>query len=785
MKQAFTFLFLLTIGLSLFSQVQYSKVRIDLQQIELSDLASIGIDINEGILKKGAYFETDLSEFEIRKLSENNISAEILIKDVAKFYSERAAAEKNLEINRNTDDEWVVPENWEYGSMGGYYTLDEIYSELDDMLTMYPDLISAREAISDDTLTHEGRKQYWLKISDNPNTDEDEPEVLYTAVHHAREAISQQQTIFYMWYLLENYDTNEEIQRIVDNTELYFVPVINVDGYAYNELTDPNGGGMWRKNRRDNEDGTFGVDPNRNYGYFWGLNNDGSSPYTSDETYRGPGPFSEPTIKNMRDFCNDHEFLIALNYHSYSNLLLSPWGFTADPPPDNDLLLAYGELMTKENNYTYGPGSTTIYPTNGGSDDWMYGEQDTKDLIFSYTPEVGGGNDGFWPSVSRIIPLCQEQMWQNLTAARLVGNYGVVKDVSPMVTEEIENHAVFNTTRLGLANTETFTVSIAALDEYIVEVADPAIFNNMELLATLTDSISYMLDAGIENGTVFRYLISLDNGDFVISDTITKVFGTELEIFIDNGETTENWTSQKWDITDQEYFSPSFSITDSPNGDYQHGENSTIMLDTTISLKDASLAFLRFWAKWDIEAGYDYVQLSAKEEGTNNWIPLHGKYSSYGNYYLGQNDPVYDGTQNQWVQEEINLVDFADMNITLRFQLYSDDYVKEDGFYFDDLTISVISSITGINPNYTSNLFVSDAFPNPTQDAFSIQYNLKNTEHAVFELFDLSGNMLKTLEINDKKGLLNINVQDFPNGIYYYRLINGDQVSKSSKLIKL
>ena len=376
-------------------------------------------------------------------------------------------------------------------------------------------------------------------------------------------------------------------------------------------------------------------------------------------------------------------------------------------------------------------------------------------------------------------------MWQNLTAARLVGHYGVVKDMSPMVTDEIENYTSFTITRLGLADTETFTVSIQALDEHIVEVGDDIEYDNMELLETASDSISYMLDAGIENGTIYQYLLSINNGQFVVSDTITKVYGIEVLVFEDDCENLDNWTSNKWNTTDKEYYSPSFSITDSPNGDYQHNENSSITLDTTVSLTGASVAFLRFWAKWDIEEGYDYVQLSAKEEGSSNWTPLHGKFASYGNYYLGQDEPVYDGIQNEWVQEEISLVEFADKNITLRFRLNSDSYVKADGFYFDALSISVISAATGIKPNKKHELFVSDAYPNPAMDAFSIQYDLINNDNAVFELFNLSGNKLKSVPINNKKGVLNIKINDLQDGIYYYRLKNGSRVSKSSKLIKL
>ena len=143
--------------------------------------------------------------------------------------------------------------------------------ELDQMHQLYPNLISARSDIKDPTSdenphiheTYEGRFLQWVKISDNPNDNENEPEILYTALHHAREPGSLQQLIFYMWYLLENYAQDDVIKEILDNTELYFVPCVNPDGYIYNETNDPQGGGMWRKNRYNNH----GVDNNRNYSY--------------------------------------------------------------------------------------------------------------------------------------------------------------------------------------------------------------------------------------------------------------------------------------------------------------------------------------------------------------------------------------------------------------------------------------------------------------------------------------------------------------------------------------
>ncbi len=213
--------------------------------------------------------------------------------------------------------DWPVPEGFELGTCGGFLTIDQLLATLDNMATLYPDLISPKYALN--YPTHNDRELYWVRLSDNPTTNEDEPEVLYTGMHHAREAIGMQLLVYYMYYLLENYDTDPDVQYIVNNFELYFVPIINMDGYAYNIQNQPNGGGEWRKNRRQNDDGSYGVDINRNYGYMWGYDDNGSSPYPWDDTYRGPSAFSEPETMDIRDFCNEHEFSYAINYHSYAN----------------------------------------------------------------------------------------------------------------------------------------------------------------------------------------------------------------------------------------------------------------------------------------------------------------------------------------------------------------------------------------------------------------------------------------------------------------------------------
>jgi len=769
------------------AQEKYSKVRIELNGESLEQIAKLGIDVTEGTYAKAKFFETDLGASEIRKLNEEGIVYKIIEDNVSEFYVNRAAEDGVSVINSDVQDEWAIPENWEYGSMGGYYTLSEVMDELDAMYAMYPELISEREPLSASNLTHDGRMQYWVRLSDNPSANEDEPEVLYTGLHHAREPMSVQQMIFYMWYLLENYDTDVEVKQLVDNTEMYFVPVVNPDGYEYNHQTNPNGGGMWRKNRRNNGGGSYGVDPNRNYGYMWGNDNSGSSPNPNDQTYRGPEAFSEPEIQNIRDFCNLNEFKIALNYHSYSNLLLYTWGWSEDACEHDAVLFDYSVLMTQENGYTYGPGSTTIYPTNGGSDDWMYGEQTTKDLILSFTPEVGSGSDGFWPSTSRIIPLCQDQMWQNISAARLVGKYAVVSDLSPVVIDEVVGYFPFDIKRLGLTDAESYTVSIQPLDNYLITVSNPLSFENLELMETIIDSVEYVLDGGIESGTVFCYLLTVDNGDYIVSDTIEKVFGELVAVFEDGCDEMENWSSDKWNVSTSDYHSTPASITDSPNTNYQDNENNIVLLDSIIDLTDVTMAYVQFWIKWEIESGYDYVQFMVKDVNSGSWEALDGKHTHKGTEYQQEGEPVYDGFSSNWKLEEVNLTKFAGKQLEFRFVLISDVSVNEEGFYFDDFSISVVSDYTDIyTVNATNNgLYLSQAFPNPAKNYINIKYKLGVNQHQVMlEVIDIMGNIIISQPINGSSQLATVDISKLSDGVYFYRLSAKSGVSEVMRFVK-
>jgi murein tripeptide amidase MpaA len=193
-------------------------------------------------------------------------------------------------------------------NFGLYHTYDEGVAWLDSISTEYPEVVSAKWSLG---WSYEGRNLWCVRVSDNPEQHEaEEPEILFDSLHHAREVMSSEMVLMLTAYLAEQYRAGDpEIVALLDENAVYMVPWVNPDGFVYNELTNPAGGGMWRKNRRNNGDGTMGVDLNRNYPYEWGCDY-GSSGDPGSETYRGPSAGSEPETQAMMQFINEHAFVI-------------------------------------------------------------------------------------------------------------------------------------------------------------------------------------------------------------------------------------------------------------------------------------------------------------------------------------------------------------------------------------------------------------------------------------------------------------------------------------------
>jgi hypothetical protein len=315
--------------------------------------------------------------------------------------------------------------------------------------------------------------------------------------------------------MLENYGSDPTVTNLVDNRELYFVPVVNPDGYVYNQQTNPSGGGLWRKNRRNNGNGTFGVDLNRNYGYKWGYDNSGSSPTPSSETYRGTAAFSEPETQVMRDFALGRQFRLANNYHSYGNYLIFPWGFIASFfTPDHSTYVAWGQDMTQFNNYTDGTANQTVgYLVNGEANDWLYGEQILKGKVFGFTTEVGTGSDGFWPTQARIIPLADENVYPNLVLA------AGVSEVTPPVISNVQATYVTSSGALITWTTDEASNSVV---EYGLTAAYGSRAGDTAENATYVTSHSVSLSS-LASNTLYHYRVKSTDplGNTATSDDYT------------------------------------------------------------------------------------------------------------------------------------------------------------------------------------------------------------------------------------------------------------------------
>ncbi len=739
---------------------RYSEVRIPLaNRAALQTLAArvpldhVGIDKTEA----GLVAVTVLSESDLAELAASGFAYEVSVPDLAAAYQARAPfteAERQQALAASRVD------GFGFGSMGGYYTFDEVVAKLDEMAAHYPSLITEKVSIG---RSHEGRDIWAVKISDNPNLDEDEPEVFYTGLHHAREPQSMATVVYYMFYLLENYGTNLQVTNLVNSRELYFVPVLNPDGYVYNQQTNPNGGGYWRKNRRNNG-GSRGVDLNRNYSYEWGRDDQGSSPNGGSETYRGPAPFSEPETSAIRAFLINREIRGTLNYHSYSNVLLHPWGYEEGVyTPDQDLFELASAFLTHVNGYEYGQAADVLYPANGDSDDYGYGEQAEKNKIFSWTPEVGSFFQGFWPRQSAIIPLAEINRVMNLRLAQIAGFYPAVVAFEASETHGRANGyldpgeaaaATVTLVNVGLEGRTNVRVRVTSADPSMPveagaysEPFDLASGASIEIEG-LTFTLSADAPLGLQDGLGVEF--AYDDGTLV--EAVEGVaIGTPVALFEDAAASADAWdTGAGWGLADRSTSAPT-SLADSPAGSYRDDAENALALAEPLDLSESVSPVLRFRAQWDVEAGYDVVQVRASTDGAT-WTPLRGRYTSpgSGNGRQAQGEPGYDGTQAAWVEEQMDLRAFAGApEVWLQVVLRSDGSVTGDGFYLDDLAVE---SFTNGNPVATEGggaqpgeAALFESYPNPFAERTLIPFELPEAGAVSLAVYDVLGHRVRLL----------------------------------------
>jgi len=775
----------------------------------ISELLKLGVDLRCGAVFEENTLKLELTSVELENLKRVGISYTVEIEDLTKFYSERAAADlpiaqaqlaaekvktklkqsviaktassissvvldNYLQYYGEAEVNWATPTNFNIpSSFGGCLTVSGMEAQLDLMKSLYPTLITTKKSASPSSVIEDanhakttyglagsggwsGQTIYFVKISDGipiddvttPDVDQaNEPDILYTSMIHSRELSALMGNIYFMWYLLENYATDPAVKNLVDNNELFFVPIVNPDGLKWNEKVNPSGGGMNRTNLRgfstsdptnnSNYIENYGVDPNRNFNYLWGSAglSSGSSGSYSSSTYRGPSAFSEPESQIMRDFILDKNFKTAVWMHSYANGIPHPYGGIPTQISGREEEMAkWHEDMTRYNRYIYG--AQVLSPANGIADDWMLGGTSDGNSstgsgmnILATTPENGandGTEGGFWPSSGQIVPIAKRMMRIQLMNAYYGGKYAKFHDLTQSDITALSSNLTFGIERIGQTASD-FTLEVTKISSNIQTITSPlpATLAGMTILEQRNVTAALVLNSGITANEKIEYNVKLKNGDGVVFYDINMVkYYTPTVLFVDDPDTDisiANWVeSTNWKNSTLGFWSGSRAIKAGAAIPYASSVNNTITTTNAYDLSGSNKVLVQFYSKWDLERNFDFVEI----EGYNGsaWVKLNGKYNkpesssftngarssyntnknSYLNSQAASSGLVYDGDQmDNWVMEEI-VID-ASNNSTLqnastakfRFNFRTDgNNIGEvnysttyDGFYFDDFKI--------------------------------------------------------------------------------------------------
>ncbi len=762
----------------------------------------------------------ELGQHELDVLKRHGVNYKVEVEDLSKFYQDRinatraqahsdylleqsraalATAQRSSNSSTTIDNfmeyvgcdeiDWAQPVNFPDPStltMGGCLTIDQVEAQLDAMraysVTNTLDIVSVKQdasptnqttwgnpasSITNNGLTYTGqgttrwdpKTMYYIRITGNEGSTAEgtRPQILFTSMIHSREVGSLMSNIYFMWYLIENYNTNPAVQNLVDNNELYFIPVVNPDGLRWNEHVSPTGGAFQRKNLRPNTGGTGntstnrGVDLNRNFDYFWGTAGSGSSGTPTSDSYRGPSAASEPETQILVDFILARNFETCIMNHTTANGIPHPYG--GNPTfvsGREDEMHKWHEDMTRYNRYV--SGARIFSAANGIADDWMVGgAADTNgstgsgQSILATTPEHG--DTGFWPPITDIVPIAKRSMRISFMTAYYGGRYAKFHDLTQSDITSLTSDLTFGIERLG-QTASNFTLTVTPVSSNIVSITSPPVQTGMTILEQRDVTASMTLNASIQPNDKIEYRVQLsDGGSNIFYDAnFEKYYQPSLLLnddpdtdLLTNWTTTGTWTAS---TASGAGYSGTRGIKQGGNAVTSYGNNTTAVLTSAASydFSNASEIIVQFYTKWDLERNYDFVEIEGSTNGTT-WQSLCGKYnkpnstsstnsahalkgSSSTFQSSNSSGRVYDGDRfDNWVMEEI-VIDASNnsflqgaTNAQFRFRFRSDgnnqteNYsTTRDGFFIDDFKIIEIQ-IPCDDTNPPTNLTVDTVTP--------------------------------------------------------------------------
>ncbi|MCX6156851.1 MAG: M14 family zinc carboxypeptidase [Ignavibacteriae bacterium] len=765
-------------------QEKYSKVRISLKtSADARKLASADLHLDGGINKPGEYFETWLSESEIALLNKSGVAYTVEIADWMEYYN-RLQSMSPAEFQKTfqmSQQEILISNHSIMGTMGGHLKVAEMITKVDSLRTQYPTLVSAKWSIGN---TYENRPMWTVRITKNPDVTTGRPEIWLNGVTHAREPLGMSNVLYYVYWLVENYNIDPIATYILNNREIYWTPIINVDGYYYNETTNPTGGGMWRKNRNPAMGGP-GVDINRNFGTynFWNSVNGGSSTTPSSDTYRGPSPFSEIETQNFRTFYNSRNFTVNLDYHTYGNYLIKPYAWCdPTPTPDDNVFNEYGSDIVAENHFLFGtPLGTVAYAVRGGDIDWCYSNDSTGHAThrFGMTPEVGV--IGFWPPQASILPEAQTCLEMNKYYTLVAGDYvglrsATLNKASYLQSETGNLKVVFrNKGRVAASNVK---VELTPLSGYLN--VPTQIYTKPTLGVFVSDSVTFNFTVGAtapNNSVIYARLRLRQNDTVTMYDKNVSIFvGNGYTILRDSAEngTTNFPTMTNWSIVTNKYLSPTHSF----KGVCLTNTVSQ-MISVPLNVSSYPAVYLNWYQKYALETGYDMGFVDVSGNNGTSWTRI----------------ATFNGLDSStWKLQSFNISSIVNgsTNMLVRFRDSCDSGVNWDGWYVDNINVTAFQTVpTSVGNNggvLPVKYELNQNYPNPFNPVTKINFALPKDGFVKITIFDLLGREVRTL-VNESKtaGYYSVDFsgENLSSGFYFYKMESASYVeTKKMMLIK-
>lgn len=677
--------------------------------------------------------------------------------------------------------------------MNAYYTINEYHTFMQDIANQYPNicqLINAGNSV-------QGRPIYFLKISDNPTIEENEPEIRLSSSIHGDEVVGYDMLIRLISLITSGYGTDDRLTSIVDNTELWINPMTNPDGYVLIQRANANG-----------------VDLNRSFPDF-----------SANDENTAVG--REPEIAVLKNFADNHSINQSLNFHGGELVINYPWDAIYTLHPDNDVMVDLSLTYAMENPSLYNStdfvhgitNGAAWYVVHGSMQDWLNAYYTCMDL----TAEISLNK---WPAANTLDTFWgnnRESMLKFIEKAQK-GLHGTVLNAEnePLLAQiEIENRVTSTTDpqvgdfhRYLLAGSYNLTIKsygyeTQTMNNVTISNDTPTVIN--VVLNPLPSIIfkGYVKDlqgAPLQNATVTietnqlqtvqtnisgyfeisgifpgDYNITVQSEGFMPYQTsiniladLTYNFTLSPPSFIeefDNGLAL--WTVQTpWAISN---VSTNNVLQDSPTGNYANNINKSAKITDSFDLTTSTYAIVTYDLKNNLENAYDFLYFEISNNNTN-WTTLKT--------YTGVSD---------WRNEIVNLSQYLGQNVYLRFRIKTDQNTTADGVSIDNVCFNNQNAHSVDNENnviHHNPLRVSH-YPNPvymqSKTAFVIDSPYKNANH-IIDIYNIKGQKVRSLNQDAKNpNRIEWNKKDehqniLSSGIYFYRIRNEGYSSSFKKL---